>query len=98
MASVARLAMPAFRSKLATSTPQVARRFAHSTGVNEVLLSPLFLSMRLLTFAQHLPFDYTNKRSFAIKAVAYMGTGFSIPFIAIWWQWSARLLLRFRLF
>ncbi|KAF9035179.1 hypothetical protein BJ165DRAFT_1510681 [Panaeolus papilionaceus] len=38
----------------------------------------------------HNPVPFTvnkNRRLFALKCLAYMGTGFSIPFIAIWWHW-----------
>ncbi|KAF9003036.1 hypothetical protein BDQ17DRAFT_1356518 [Cyathus striatus] len=36
----------------------------------------------------HMPFDYSNKRTFAVKASVYMGLGFAIPFVAIWWTWN----------
>ncbi|TFK35144.1 hypothetical protein BDQ12DRAFT_568502, partial [Crucibulum laeve] len=34
-----------------------------------------------------VPFSCTNRKALAFKFLAYLGTGFSIPFIAIWWQW-----------
>ncbi|KAH6892815.1 hypothetical protein BKA70DRAFT_1324201 [Coprinopsis sp. MPI-PUGE-AT-0042] len=38
----------------------------------------------------HLPFNFTTttNRKFAVKCLAYMGTGFSLPFVAIWWHWN----------
>ncbi|OCH85864.1 hypothetical protein OBBRIDRAFT_797736, partial [Obba rivulosa] len=36
--------------------------------------------------AQHFPFSWKNKRTFAIKSLAFMGTGFAVPFVAVWWQ------------
>jgi hypothetical protein len=38
---------------------------------------------------QNMPFNYTtvSRRAFAIKAGAFMGFGFAIPFVAIWWGW-----------
>jgi hypothetical protein len=40
---------------------------------------------------QHLPFAWpTNKAVWAAKLVLYLGTGFSIPFVAVWFQlWVA---------
>ncbi|KAJ7039291.1 hypothetical protein C8F04DRAFT_1086369 [Mycena alexandri] len=35
----------------------------------------------------NMPFDYSNRSRFAAKALAYMGFGFSLPFIAVGWQW-----------
>ncbi|KAF4622256.1 hypothetical protein D9613_009010 [Agrocybe pediades] len=32
------------------------------------------------------PFSWDKKRAFAVKCAVYMGTGFSIPFAAVWWQ------------
>ncbi|KXN83706.1 hypothetical protein AN958_00847 [Leucoagaricus sp. SymC.cos] len=43
----------------------------------------------LTTFPQHLPFDLPtaqNKGVFGLKVTAYLLTGFSIPFAAVWWQ------------
>ncbi|KAG8990233.1 hypothetical protein FRB94_011342 [Tulasnella sp. JGI-2019a] len=34
----------------------------------------------------NMPFDYRNKRTFAVKMVAFLGTGFAIPFIAAYYQ------------
>ncbi|TEB24545.1 hypothetical protein FA13DRAFT_1797100 [Coprinellus micaceus] len=38
----------------------------------------------------NMPFNYTtvSRRAFAIKAGAFMGFGFAIPFVAIWWGWN----------
>lgn len=33
-----------------------------------------------------MPFSHENRRAFAIKYFAFVGTGFSIPFIAVYWQ------------
>lgn len=35
---------------------------------------------------QHIPFDYDKKVPFAIKTFLYLSTGFSIPFIASYYQ------------
>ncbi|KAJ7736160.1 hypothetical protein B0H16DRAFT_1574636 [Mycena metata] len=35
----------------------------------------------------NMPFDHSNRRRFAAKAFAYMGFGFTLPFIAVGWQW-----------
>ncbi|KAF9255199.1 hypothetical protein L218DRAFT_884650, partial [Marasmius fiardii PR-910] len=35
----------------------------------------------------HLPFDPTNKRAFTIKFLTILGTGFAVPFVAIYWSW-----------
>ncbi|KAI0693060.1 cytochrome c oxidase subunit VIIc-domain-containing protein [Cytidiella melzeri] len=35
---------------------------------------------------EHLPFGVTNKRAFTAKYWTFLGVGFSIPFIAGWWQ------------
>ncbi|KAG8878957.1 hypothetical protein FRB97_002053 [Tulasnella sp. 331] len=34
----------------------------------------------------NMPFDYRNKKMFAVKMVAFLGTGFAIPFIAAYYQ------------
>ncbi|KAJ7351455.1 hypothetical protein DFH08DRAFT_860549 [Mycena albidolilacea] len=36
---------------------------------------------------RNIPFDYSNRRTFAIKCIAYMGFGFALPFVAVGWQW-----------
>ncbi|KZT58797.1 hypothetical protein CALCODRAFT_516553 [Calocera cornea HHB12733] len=38
------------------------------------------------TVYNNMPFDYRNKTTFAIKLIAYLGTGFALPFIAAWYQ------------
>ncbi|KAJ7668950.1 hypothetical protein B0H17DRAFT_1209832 [Mycena rosella] len=35
----------------------------------------------------NMPFDYSSRRRFAMKCVAYMGFGFALPFVAVGWQW-----------
>lgn len=35
---------------------------------------------------QHIPFDYDKKVPFAIKTFLYLSAGFSIPFIASYYQ------------
>ncbi|KAJ7113979.1 hypothetical protein C8R44DRAFT_796023 [Mycena epipterygia] len=43
---------------------------------------------------QHFPFDVqqavTHKNTFAVKCLAFMGTGFSIPFGAIYFRWNRK--------
>ncbi|KAF8168983.1 hypothetical protein K438DRAFT_1615808, partial [Mycena galopus ATCC 62051] len=36
---------------------------------------------------QNMPFNYSNRKTFAIKCIAYMGFGFALPFVAVGWQW-----------
>ncbi|KAF9518693.1 hypothetical protein BS47DRAFT_1289425, partial [Hydnum rufescens UP504] len=38
------------------------------------------------TVYNNMPFQYRNKRAFAFKVVAYLGLGFSIPFVAANYQ------------
>ncbi|KAJ7124361.1 hypothetical protein C8R44DRAFT_783376 [Mycena epipterygia] len=35
----------------------------------------------------NMPFDYSSRRKFAMKCLAYMGFGFALPFVAVGWQW-----------
>jgi hypothetical protein len=35
---------------------------------------------------QHIPFNYDRKGPLAIKTFLYLGTGFSIPFVASYYQ------------
>lgn len=35
---------------------------------------------------KHIPFEYSNKRTFAAKIGLYLVGGFSIPFFAAWYQ------------
>ncbi|KAF9482835.1 hypothetical protein BDN70DRAFT_929651 [Pholiota conissans] len=35
-----------------------------------------------------IPFSTSNRRALAVKALLYMGGGFSIPFIAVWYGWN----------
>ena len=35
---------------------------------------------------QHIPFDYDNKAVFGAKVIAYLATGFAIPFVAAYYQ------------
>lgn len=35
---------------------------------------------------QHIPFDFSNKTTFAAKVSVYLATGFAIPFIASYYQ------------
>ncbi|KAK9896055.1 hypothetical protein P389DRAFT_74011 [Cystobasidium minutum MCA 4210] len=37
---------------------------------------------------QNMPFDYRNRRAFGVKLVAFLGTGFALPFVAVWFQQS----------
>ncbi|KAK7053620.1 hypothetical protein R3P38DRAFT_2851281 [Favolaschia claudopus] len=48
------------------------RRFAHAHAAEEY---------------HNMPFDYSNRRRFAAKCIAYMGFGFALPFVAVGWQW-----------
>ncbi|KAJ3485121.1 hypothetical protein NLI96_g5176 [Meripilus lineatus] len=33
-----------------------------------------------------MPFNYSNKRAFTAKFLAFTGVGFALPFIASYWQ------------
>ncbi|KAF7795866.1 hypothetical protein EIP86_007033 [Pleurotus ostreatoroseus] len=35
---------------------------------------------------KHIPFEYSNKAAWGSKLAAYLITGFSIPFVAAWYQ------------
>ncbi|KAI0781590.1 hypothetical protein BC629DRAFT_1594331 [Irpex lacteus] len=35
---------------------------------------------------EHLPFGTTNRAGFATKYWAFLAAGFSLPFVAGWWQ------------
>ncbi|THH00411.1 hypothetical protein EW026_g2117 [Hermanssonia centrifuga] len=35
---------------------------------------------------KHIPFDYSNRRTFGLKVATYLISGFSIPFVAAWFQ------------
>ncbi|KAF7311276.1 hypothetical protein MKEN_01029200 [Mycena kentingensis (nom. inval.)] len=64
------------RAKLTTNlrlgtTRRVVQRWAH-THAGEY---------------RNIPFDYSNRRNFAIKCLSYMGFGFALPFVAVGWQW-----------
>lgn len=53
-----------------------------------IVFSPA-LRVAPLTLFKHLPFDFPtsqNKGIFGLKVAAYLITGFSIPFVASWWQ------------
>ncbi|PPQ94934.1 hypothetical protein CVT25_004420 [Psilocybe cyanescens] len=53
----------------------VFRRYAH--GQAEIAES--------VSQHQEIPFSTDNKKALAAKCLAYMGTGFMIPFIAVYW-------------
>ncbi|KAF9263180.1 hypothetical protein L218DRAFT_959484 [Marasmius fiardii PR-910] len=66
-----------------------------STSLSRITLRPISRSLAqacrksVHTYAtpSHLPFDPTNKRAFAMKFIAYVGTGFALPFVATYWLW-----------
>ncbi|KAK0199900.1 hypothetical protein DFS33DRAFT_1365650 [Desarmillaria ectypa] len=35
----------------------------------------------------HFPFNYRNKKSFAVGFYSYLAFGFALPFVAVTWQW-----------
>ncbi|KAI0723438.1 hypothetical protein C8Q76DRAFT_794378 [Earliella scabrosa] len=37
---------------------------------------------------KHIPFDYDKKGTFGVKVVAYLVSGFAIPFVAAYYQLS----------
>ncbi|OCH93587.1 hypothetical protein OBBRIDRAFT_790112 [Obba rivulosa] len=66
------LARSAAPARRALLRPRQQVRFSHDHGHHEEY-SPV-------------PFDYKNKRAFGAKVAAYLITGFSIPFLAAWYQ------------
>ncbi|KAK7437613.1 hypothetical protein VKT23_018512 [Stygiomarasmius scandens] len=48
---------------------------------------PIQFSGRVHTNTEHMPFNYLNKRAFTRKYIAYLGAGFALPWIAVWWTW-----------
>jgi len=38
------------------------------------------------TVYNNMPFSYRNKAAFGVKLVLFLGTGFSLPFFAAWYQ------------
>ncbi|KAJ7619854.1 hypothetical protein DFH06DRAFT_1341935 [Mycena polygramma] len=69
-------------------------RSAIAPRVSNVLRQPLDIAQgsRRMAHAHaveyhNIPFDYSNRRRFAAKCVAYMGFGFALPFVAVGWQW-----------
>ncbi|KAJ7151908.1 hypothetical protein C8R43DRAFT_1004633 [Mycena crocata] len=78
MTSLTRTVLPALRMATAIRAPPIyqlaqisSRRFAHAPAADY----------------HNIPFDYSNKRRFAAKCIAYMGFGFALPFVAVGWQW-----------
>ena len=49
----------------------------------ETLASP---AHKLIKRVKHIPFDYDKKVPLAIKTFLFLGTGFSIPFVASYYQ------------
>ncbi|KAJ6464856.1 hypothetical protein C8R45DRAFT_784220, partial [Mycena sanguinolenta] len=63
------------------------RRMVHASAP-EYHVCELKLCIRRLNFCfQNIPFDYSNRKTFAVKCIAYMGFGFALPFVAVGWQW-----------
>ncbi|KAJ3522553.1 hypothetical protein NMY22_g11845 [Coprinellus aureogranulatus] len=72
MSSLAAVGLRSARRPMLRNVQTVGRRFAHA--------DPNY----------NMPFNYTttSRRAFAVKAFTFMGTAFTIPFIAIWWHWN----------
>ncbi|KAJ3548253.1 hypothetical protein NMY22_g1323 [Coprinellus aureogranulatus] len=72
MSSLAAVGLRSARRPVLRNVQTVGRRFAHA--------DPNY----------NMPFNYTttSRRAFAVKAFTFMGTAFTIPFIAIWWHWN----------
>ena len=51
-------------------------------NVRDNIVSPSLQSIALRLLPQNMPFDYSNKRTFAIKVAVFLSTGFAIPFVA----------------
>ncbi|KAJ7483924.1 hypothetical protein B0H11DRAFT_2231665 [Mycena galericulata] len=73
MTSLARSTIPALRAirQPTTALRYSGRRLVHAHAEEY----------------HNMPFDYSSRRNFAIKCAAYMGFGFSLPFVAWGWQW-----------
>ncbi|EDR02402.1 uncharacterized protein LACBIDRAFT_309736 [Laccaria bicolor S238N-H82] len=67
------------------------RRSAHSHAEYHV---NAFAKIAFMTFnknyTQHVPFSYSNRTTFRLKALAFFGTAFAIPFVAVWWGWNRK--------
>lgn len=48
---------------------------------------------RLTWAKRQMPFDYRNRKTFAVKLVLFTSTGFAIPFIAAYYQLYVRSAL-----
>ncbi|KAJ6506173.1 hypothetical protein C8R47DRAFT_1209376 [Mycena vitilis] len=69
-------------------------RFAMAARFSAIHRQPFYIAQgsRRMAHAHaseyhNIPFDYSNRRRFAAKCVAYMGFGFALPFVAVGWQW-----------
>ncbi|EIN04089.1 hypothetical protein PUNSTDRAFT_55690 [Punctularia strigosozonata HHB-11173 SS5] len=57
---------------------------ARPTGI--IRSQPRRLAHGTHTYYDAVPFGYRNKKAFRIKYVAYLGTGFALPFVAVGYQ------------
>ncbi|KAJ7249776.1 hypothetical protein B0H12DRAFT_1121699 [Mycena haematopus] len=67
-------------------------RSAISRQLSTVIRQPLYPAGRRMVHAHapeyhNMPFDYSSRKTFAAKCLAYMGFGFALPFVAVGWQW-----------
>ena len=54
--------------------------------MSRVLMTVRVWWLTCLQCMQHLPFAYENKRAFGVKLASYMLIGFTLPFVASWYQ------------
>lgn len=89
-ATTRRLLVNSSRIQSIQSSPRLVR-FASSDG-HQVNISntpsppPRIPPHNADPAAQVLPFSYTNKHTFKFKFLAFLLTGFSVPFIAVGYQ------------
>ncbi|EKM59643.1 uncharacterized protein PHACADRAFT_205868 [Phanerochaete carnosa HHB-10118-sp] len=57
-------------------------------ALRQVALRRTPASSRFLTSEESVPFSYKSKPVFAAKVVGYLVAGFSIPFVAAYYQLS----------
>lgn len=80
---------PRLAARSARSNVRVQSRGMHGEGEYKVCSSqrnPRYPAGKFKYMLQHIPFDYDKKLPLAIKTFLYLGTGFSIPFVASYYQ------------
>ncbi|KAE9398800.1 hypothetical protein BT96DRAFT_994504 [Gymnopus androsaceus JB14] len=79
----------ALRARVSSSIirPSTSRYLSRPQGARLINSFGTPVNVTPLTETSHLPFDFTNKRAFTYKFIAYLGFGFALPWVAIGWIW-----------